>query len=147
MVNGHGNVKSWEEQSKKRHDYCLFSGSFFHSRLNSYKFRLQCYFYFYHNRPSQTSTPTLSTPNIPSPALFFFPAFIIFQYTILCFYLLCLVLGFSPQNHKPGGESWGVLVTTVLQHLEQCLVVSTHLLTGRMRELKYLRSLRSQARS
>ena len=97
----------------------------------------------------KTSTPTFSTPNIPSPALFwfFFSAFIIFQYTILCFYLLCLVLGFSPQNRKPGGESWGVLVTTVLQHLEQCLVVNTHLLTEWMRELKYLRSLRRQARS
>lgn len=88
--------------------------------------------------------PSALLIHLPLPYFFFsFLAFITFQYTILCCYLLCLVL-VSP--HKTVSQV-GVLVTTVLQHLEQCLVVNTHLLTERMRELKHLRSLRCQARS
>lgn len=72
----------------------------------------------------------LSTPNTPSLSYFFsFLAFITFQYTILCCYLLCLVL-VSPHKTVSQVETLSVLVTTVLQHLEQCSVVNTHLLTG-----------------
>ena len=49
-------------------------------------------------------------------------------------------LGSASHTWRARQRPWGVLVTTVLQHLEQCLVVSTHLLTKRMTELKHLLS-------
>lgn len=117
-----------EKKNLREDGYCFLVHSFLHSCLISCKSWPKVHFYSTITtlvKTISTLTPTLRLL-ICVPPLYFYS---IYHLLINCTMFIMFIVGFSPQNCKPRQEIWGVLVTTVPQHLEQCLVVSTHLLT------------------